>query len=176
MPVYRPSRATSRASRVELVEGEGTALANAERLAVSDIGQEYGNLLRSRPQRLDAFRRCHATYIFGVNSSTTLPGVVKSDVRVKRYIPHNEQQWRRNGPAACGRRVFAFPEDARWNAERQTVEFRVEISEYRGVVPVPRRVFQRLLPDFLGLIVGLLSGTDGVGTSPGSRSKAGSRR
>jgi hypothetical protein len=34
------------------------------------------------------------------------------------------------------------------------------------VVRVPRRVFQRLLPDFLGLIVGLLSRTDGVGTSP----------
>src|ERR1700740_1136197 len=43
-------------------------------------------------------------------------------------------------------RRFAFPEDARWNAERQAVEFRVEISEYRGVVPVPRRVFQRLSP------------------------------
>ena len=59
-----------------------------------------------------------------------------------------------------------FPEDARWNAERQAVEFRVEIGEYHGVVRVPRRVFQRLSPDFLGLIVGLLSGTDGVGTSP----------
>jgi len=39
-----------------------------------------------------------------------------------------------------------FPEDARWNAERQ-VEFAVEIGEYRGVVRVPRRVFQRLLPE-----------------------------
>ena len=34
------------------------------------------------------------------------------------------------------------------------------------MVRAPRRVFQRLLPDFLGSIVGLLSGTDGVGTSP----------
>ena len=42
---------------------------------------------------------------------------------------------------------FAFPEDARWNAEQQAAEFRVEIGEYRGVVRVPRRVFQRLLPD-----------------------------
>jgi hypothetical protein len=42
---------------------------------------------------------------------------------------------------------FAFPEDARWNAERQAVEFGVEIGEYRGVVPMPRRVFQRLSPD-----------------------------
>ena len=38
------------------------------------------------------------------------------------------------------------PEDARWNAEWQAVEFGVEIGEYRGMVRVPRRVFQRLLP------------------------------
>ena len=42
---------------------------------------------------------------------------------------------------------FTFPENAHWNAERQAVEFRVEIGEYRGVVRVPRRVFQRLLPE-----------------------------
>jgi Protein of unknown function (DUF1488) len=42
---------------------------------------------------------------------------------------------------------FTFPEDARWNAERQTLEFGVEIGEYRGVVRVPRRVFQHLLQD-----------------------------
>ena len=42
---------------------------------------------------------------------------------------------------------FTFPEDARWNAERHAVEFGVEIGEYRGVVRVPRRVFQRLLPE-----------------------------
>jgi len=29
---------------------------------------------------------------------------------------------------------FTFPEDARWNAERQAVEFGVEIGEYRGVI------------------------------------------
>jgi Protein of unknown function (DUF1488) len=40
---------------------------------------------------------------------------------------------------------FTFPEDARWNAERQAVEFGVEIGEYTGVVRVPRRVFQRLV-------------------------------
>jgi hypothetical protein len=39
------------------------------------------------------------------------------------------------------------PEDARWNAERQAVEFGVEIGEYRGLVRVPRRVLQRLLPE-----------------------------
>ena len=42
---------------------------------------------------------------------------------------------------------FTFPEDAQWNAERQAVEFAVEIGEYRGVVRVPRGVFQRLLPE-----------------------------
>ena len=42
---------------------------------------------------------------------------------------------------------FTFPEDARWNPDRQAVEFGVEIGEYRGVVRVPRRVFQRLLPE-----------------------------
>jgi hypothetical protein len=31
--------------------------------------------------------------------------------------------------------------------ERQAVECGVEIGEYRGVVRVPRRVFQRLLPE-----------------------------
>jgi hypothetical protein len=43
---------------------------------------------------------------------------------------------------------FTFPEDARWNVTRQAVEFGVVvIGEYEGVVRVPRRVFQRLLPD-----------------------------
>ena len=42
---------------------------------------------------------------------------------------------------------FTFPDDARWNAERQAVEFGVEIGEYYGVVRVLRRVFQHLLPD-----------------------------
>jgi len=42
---------------------------------------------------------------------------------------------------------FTFPEDARWNDEQKAVEFGVEIGEYRGVVRVPRRVFQRLLPE-----------------------------
>jgi hypothetical protein len=40
---------------------------------------------------------------------------------------------------------FTFPEDARWNPDPMTVEFGVEIGEYRGVVRVPRRVFQHLL-------------------------------
>jgi hypothetical protein len=42
---------------------------------------------------------------------------------------------------------FIFLEDARWNAERQAVEFGIVIGEYEGVVRVPRRVFQSLLPE-----------------------------
>jgi hypothetical protein len=42
---------------------------------------------------------------------------------------------------------FAFPEDARWSAERQAVEFGVEIGEYSGIARVPRCVFQLLLPE-----------------------------
>ena len=43
--------------------------------------------------------------------------------------------------------LFSFPEGARWNADRQAVEFGVEIGEYSGIVRVPWRVFQRLLPE-----------------------------
>jgi len=42
---------------------------------------------------------------------------------------------------------FIFPEDARWNAERQAVEFGIVIGEYEGVARVARRVFQSLLPE-----------------------------
>ena len=42
---------------------------------------------------------------------------------------------------------FTFPENARWDAVGQAVEYGVEIGEYQGVVRVPRRVFQRLLPE-----------------------------
>jgi hypothetical protein len=40
---------------------------------------------------------------------------------------------------------FSFPEDARWNANRQTVEFGVGVGEYEGVVRVPRQVFRRFI-------------------------------
>ena len=40
---------------------------------------------------------------------------------------------------------FEFPEDARWNAESNAVEFSVIVGEYEGTVRVGRRVFQRLL-------------------------------
>ena len=40
---------------------------------------------------------------------------------------------------------FTFPEDARWNADDDAVEFSVIVGEYEGTVRVGRRVFQRLL-------------------------------
>jgi hypothetical protein len=40
---------------------------------------------------------------------------------------------------------FAFPEDARWNPDRQAVEFGVLIGEYKGVVRVPHQVFRRFV-------------------------------
>jgi len=40
---------------------------------------------------------------------------------------------------------FTFPEDARWNAETQAIEFGVGIGEYEGVVRVPRQVFRRFI-------------------------------
>ncbi len=41
--------------------------------------------------------------------------------------------------------LFSFPEDVRWNAALDAVEFGVAIGEYRGVVRVRREVFRRLL-------------------------------
>jgi hypothetical protein len=40
---------------------------------------------------------------------------------------------------------FTFPEDARWNPDREAVEFSVILEPYEGTVTVSRRVFQRLL-------------------------------
>jgi hypothetical protein len=40
---------------------------------------------------------------------------------------------------------FSFPEDARWNPDREAVEFGVGIGEYEGVVRVARQVFRCFL-------------------------------
>ena len=40
---------------------------------------------------------------------------------------------------------FEFPDDSRWNADRDAVEFSVILRPYEGTVTVSRRVFQRLL-------------------------------
>jgi hypothetical protein len=42
---------------------------------------------------------------------------------------------------------FRFPPDARWNPDRNSVEFGIGVGEYEGVVRVSRRVFQILLPE-----------------------------
>jgi Protein of unknown function (DUF1488) len=42
---------------------------------------------------------------------------------------------------------FRFPPDARWKPDQNVVEFSIGVSEYEGVVRVPRRVFQILLPE-----------------------------
>ena len=44
---------------------------------------------------------------------------------------------------------FRFPPDARWNPDRNTVEFGIGVGEYEGVVRVSRRVFQILLMEAL---------------------------
>jgi hypothetical protein len=41
---------------------------------------------------------------------------------------------------------FRFPPDARWNPDRNAVEFGNGVGEYEGVVRVCRRVFRILLP------------------------------
>jgi len=40
---------------------------------------------------------------------------------------------------------FSFPPDARWNAERQAVEFGVAVGEYEGTVTIARQVFRRFI-------------------------------
>ena len=45
---------------------------------------------------------------------------------------------------------FTFPEDASWNANRQAVEFGIEIGEYADTVRVGRRVFQHRAGLFSG--------------------------
>ena len=55
--------------------------------------------------------------------------------------------------------VFTFPEDARWNADRQAVEFGVEVGEYCGVVRVPRRGLQQLSVDISLVHFAAVSGT-----------------
>lgn len=41
--------------------------------------------------------------------------------------------------------LFEFPEDARWNDDRDCVEFSVILQPYEGTARVGRRVFQGLL-------------------------------
>jgi hypothetical protein len=40
---------------------------------------------------------------------------------------------------------FTFPGEPRWSADRDAVEFEVELGEYRGLVIVPRRLIRNQL-------------------------------
>jgi hypothetical protein len=42
---------------------------------------------------------------------------------------------------------FRFPPDARWNPNRNAVEFGIGVGEYEDMVRVSRRVFQPLLSE-----------------------------
>ncbi len=42
--------------------------------------------------------------------------------------------------------LFAFPEDARWNPDNESVEFTVSIGEYQGTV----RLGRQLNPPLMG--------------------------
>jgi hypothetical protein len=44
-----------------------------------------------------------------------------------------------------GMSFFRFPDDARWNADTDALEFGVGLGEYEGVVRVARTVFRRLV-------------------------------
>jgi hypothetical protein len=54
---------------------------------------------------------------------------------------------RTSGEHFRGFMFFRFPPDARWNPDRNAVEFGIGVGEYEGVVRVSRRVFQILLPE-----------------------------
>src|ERR1700722_3600513 len=42
---------------------------------------------------------------------------------------------------------FEFPEDERWNEDREGVEFSVILGPYEGTVRIGRRIFQQLLEE-----------------------------
>jgi Protein of unknown function (DUF1488) len=75
----------------------------------------------------------------GVLSETTslLTGIYEP---ARTISEHSAPSPRRSATA-----FFEFPEDAHWNAERDTVEFSVILRPYEGSVRIGRRVFQRLL-------------------------------
>jgi hypothetical protein len=99
-------------------------------------------------------RRCiGSSQAPGPASLSAANGTLSQRGGMARCIPERAENER--GPAG-GRHVLHRPEEARSNAARQAVEFGVEIGEYRDVVSVRRRVFQRLY-----LSDNLLPGRDG---------------
>ena len=70
---------------------------------------------------------------------------------VRTHSPAAERQFSQSPASAISRRSTSATAASRSRSssirKQQAVEFGVEIGEYRGVVRVPRRVFQRLLPE-----------------------------
>jgi hypothetical protein len=85
--------------------------------------------------------------------NSSLPSIAGTEAKAQAIdlvvVFHEARTFREHYLSTTGRSpvFFTFPEDAHWDVERRAVEFAVEIGEYRGVVRVQRRVFQRLLPE-----------------------------
>jgi hypothetical protein len=67
-------------------------------------------------------------------------------LRAGRPAPMPAEHRENKGSPEQSPLFFTFPEDARWNADRQAVEFRVEIGEHHGG-PGAAALFQSLLPE-----------------------------
>jgi len=64
---------------------------------------------------------------------------------IRVFYHSAEEQYRNTFHTARHAMFFSFPEDARWNPDRQVVEFGVGIGEYEGVVRIPRALFRRFI-------------------------------
>ena len=79
-------------------------------------------------------------------SETNREGLKKA-YRARNPCNQPEQELMKNSPGPEGLRMFfTFPEDARWNDERQAVEFGVELASTKGC-PGPTA---RVLPPITG--------------------------
>src|SRR4051812_38832752 len=71
--------------------------------------------------------------------------IASSPLRYPALASRTIQEHNAFMPVEVAMIFFTFPEDARWNDDRATVEFTVLVGEYEGTVRVGRRVFQHLL-------------------------------
>src|SRR5205823_8951223 len=84
---------------------------------------------RSRPAIGSASERCPS----------------RSPIAQPRTIREHRAGESRSHPARSLAMFFRFPEDARWNADLQAVEFSIGVGEYEGLVRVARRIFRRFV-------------------------------
>ena len=68
--------------------------------------------------------------------SATIKGAGQPTVSCNDALERRKNAGSAGPIAAGGALFFPFAEDAHWNAERQAVEFGVEIGEYRGATRV----------------------------------------